>query len=413
MIIDKNMVGVILGIIMFMLLVLGHELWHFISAKKSWVKVLEFGIWIPPKVLTLWTDKSGTEYTLNLLPLGWFVRMKGEDPKHEEDFKAKDSFIKATLKNKIIILLAGVGANFVIAWILFTLVFTLGTKPISIVPENAVSEKIESYLMPTKAFLYKEWYITEDMKASLEHSPVIVAEIISGGIADAMKIQSWDILNQINGSWVNAWTLERTLKNNIGNTLDIGYTRNWKTYTKHGTCDATSCVLGIAFSYSGISQSDIGSEIKFPFGKAMLASLKEIKWETQLTFSSLGSLWASLFSFNKDKIDGAMNKLSGPVGAVKFGDTLLQIWWWKLFLAFAGMISLALAIFNVLPIPALDGGRLLWVLIQWIGKLKPETYFNIEGYINLVFFIALMWLWVFIIFKDLVRFWWVHIPFLS
>jgi regulator of sigma E protease len=145
----------------------------------------------------------------------------------------------------------------------------------------------------------------------------------------------------------------------------------------------------------------------------MLASLKEIKWETQLTFSSLGSLWSSLFSFNKDKIDGAMNKLSWPVGAVKFGDTLLQIGWWKLFLAFAGMISLALAIFNVLPIPALDGGRILWVLIQWIGKLKPEKYFDIEGYINLVFFVALMWLWVFIILKDLVRFWWVHIPFLS
>jgi membrane-associated protease RseP (regulator of RpoE activity) len=61
----------------------------------------------------------------------------------------------------------------------------------------------------------------------------------------------------------------------------------------------------------------------------------------------------------------------------------------------------------------LDGGRLLGVLIQWIGRLKPETYFNIEWYINLVFFVALMGLWVFIIFKDLVRFWWVHIPFLS
>lgn len=398
---------------MFMLLVMGHELWHFWAAKKSWVKVLEFGLGIPPKVITLWTDKSWTEYTLNLLPLWWFVRMKWEDPKHEEDFKAKDSLIKATLKNKIIILLAGVTANFAIAWVLFTLVFTLGTKPISIVPENAVSDTVESYLMPTKSFLYKEGYITEDMKASLEHSPVIVAEVISGGIADTMKIQSWDILNLINGSGVNAWTLERTLKNNIWNTLDIWYTRHWKNYTKHGTCDATSCVLGIAFSYSGISQSDIGSEIKFPLGQAMLASLKEIKWETQLTFSSLGSLWSSLFSFNKDKIDGAMNKLSWPVGAVKFGDTLLQIGWWKLFLAFAGMISLALAIFNVLPIPALDGGRILWVLIQWIGKLKPEKYFDIEGYINLVFFVALMWLWVFIILKDLVRFWWVHIPFLS
>jgi regulator of sigma E protease len=90
------------------------------------------------------------------LPLGGFVRLKGEDPKDHEDFNAPDSFIKANMKNKVIILLAGVAANFVIAWIVFTIVFTLGTKPITIVPENAVSENIESYLMPTKTFLYKK-----------------------------------------------------------------------------------------------------------------------------------------------------------------------------------------------------------------------------------------------------------------
>jgi regulator of sigma E protease len=76
------------------------------------------------------------------------------------------------------------------------------------------------------------------------------------------------------------------------------------------------------------------------------------------------------------------------------------------------MISLALAIFNVLPIPALDGGRLLWVLIQWLGKLKPEKYFNIEWYINLVFFILLMALWIYILLKDLVHFRNIKIPFL-
>lgn len=407
------MLGIILGIIMFMLLVMAHELWHFIAAKKSWVKVLEFGIGIPPKILTLWKDNSGTEYTLNLFPLGWFVRLKWEDPKHEEDFNAPDSFIKAKIGNKILILLAWVTANFIIAWVLFTLIFTLGTRPITIIPENAVSEKIESYLMPTKTFLYKEWYITDAMKDSLENSPVLVADVISGGIAADMNIQSWDIITDINNTSVNAWNLERILKNNIGNKLSITYTRDGTPNTKYWTCDATSCVIWISFSYSWISQQDIASEIKFPLGTAMIASLKEIKWETQLTFSSLWKLGAGLFSFNRDKISGAMNWLSGPVGAVKFGDTLLQLWGWKLFLGFAWMISLALAIFNVLPIPALDWWRLLGVLIQRIGRLKPEKYFNIEWYINMVFFVALMGLGVFIILKDLIKFWWVAIPFLS
>jgi regulator of sigma E protease len=92
---------------------------------------------------------------------------------------------------------------------------------------------------------------------------------------------------------------------------------------------------------------------------------------------------------------------------------LLEAGWWKQFLAFAGLISLALAIFNVLPIPALDWWRLLGVLIQRIWRLKPEKYFTIEGVINFVFFVLLMGLGVYIIFKDLVRFWGVKIPFIG
>lgn len=68
--------AIVLGIIMFMVLVIFHELGHFITAKKSGVKVLEFGIGMPPKVCKIRTDKSGTEYTLNLIPLGGFVRLK-------------------------------------------------------------------------------------------------------------------------------------------------------------------------------------------------------------------------------------------------------------------------------------------------------------------------------------------------
>lgn len=141
---------------MFMGLVLIHELGHFIVAKRSGVKVLEFGIGIPPKVCKLWKDKSGTEYTLNLIPLGGFVRLKGEDPKDEADFNAKDSFIKAKLKRKIMILIAGVSMNLLLARILFTSIFTIGTQPISVLPENALSSHQNSYLMPTINFLQKE-----------------------------------------------------------------------------------------------------------------------------------------------------------------------------------------------------------------------------------------------------------------
>lgn len=152
--------AIVLGILMFMGLVIIHELGHFISAKRKGVKVLEFGICIPPKVCTLRRDKSGTEYTLNLIPLGGFVRMKGEDPKDEADFNAKDSFIKAKIRRKILILVSGVGMNLILARILFTAIFTMGTQPISVLPENALISTQNSYLMPTVDFLWKQGFIS-------------------------------------------------------------------------------------------------------------------------------------------------------------------------------------------------------------------------------------------------------------
>lgn len=83
--------------------------------------------------------------------------------------------------------------------------------------------------------------------------------------------------------------------------------------------------------------------------------------------------------------------MSGPVGAVKIGDVLVEQGMWSQFLAFGALISFALAVFNILPIPALDGGRWLGVIIQTIFfPKKIEQYFAIEGYVNFVCFILLM-----------------------
>ncbi len=409
--------GLIIWILMFMLLILIHELGHFIAAKRSKVKVLEFWIWIPPKICKLWTDKSWTEYTLNLIPLGWFVRLKGEDPKHEEDFNAKDSFIKARIDRKIMILVAWVAANFLLAWAIFTFVFTVGTKPISMISENMLSTPIESYLMPTKSFLYQQWFISEHHKQAIENTEVQVFNVMSGLLWEKMWLQSGDIIKSINSVSINAWNIEHILKNNIGWNISLYYTRDWISQEVNWVCETESCLLGVAFSYSGYTQQDIAkfeeNYIQFPFTTSVKIALKEIKAQTQLTFHALWSLWKNLISFNKTKISGALDKLSGPVGAVKFWDTLLESGGIRQFIAFAGLISLALALFNILPIPALDGWRLLGVLIQWIWRLKPEKYFTIEWFINFFFFIALMGLWVYIIFKDLIKFWGIHIPFIG
>jgi len=110
----------------------------------------------------------------------------------------------------------------------------------------------------------------------------------------------------------------------------------------------------------------------------MLAALHEIKAERNLTFKALGKLGRSLFSFSGEKVKDAFNSLAGPVGAVKMGEMFYKIGGRAAYLAFAGIISLALAIFNLLPIPALDGGRAIGILIQAIFRIKPEAYFRYE-----------------------------------
>jgi regulator of sigma E protease len=110
-----------------------------------------------------------------------------------------------------------------------------------------------------------------------------------------------------------------------------------------------------------------------------------------------------LLSFNKTKIDAQTNNLTGPVGAIKIGELIYQAGGRMQFLIFGAMISLSLAVFNILPIPALDGGRLLGVIIQKIFGLRPAKYFTIEGYINVIMFWLLMGLGIFILFKDLSR----------
>jgi len=386
-----------------MFLVIIHELGHFIAAKKSWVKVLEFGIGIPPKAFKLWTDKSGTEYTINRIPLGWFVRLKWEDPKDTEDFNAPDSFIKAKVWKKIIILLWGVTVNFLFAWAVFTAIFTRGIKPISIIPENALITQSRSYLMPTASFLQEQGFLSGEFV----EWPAVIGDIFPWWIAWTLWLEAGDTIIAINDRPVTVLNISMVLQRYIGSDITISYERGDQVLEAETRCPDDNCILGIVLD----SDSTIELQpIQFPFPESIVAWWNEMGAQTELTFNALGTLGKNLLSFNGEKINKSLNNLTGPVWAVKFGEMLRQSGGWIAFLAFGGIISLALALFNVLPIPALDGGRLLWVLIQRAGRLKAEKYFTIEWYLNIIFFILLMGLGIYIIFKDLVQFWGVSLP---
>lgn len=398
---------IVIWILLFFFLVLIHEFWHFLAAKKSGVKVLEFWIGIPPKVCKLFSDKSGTKYTLNWLPFGWFVRLKWEDPENNTEFNAKDSLISAKIHKKIFIILAWVCMNLITAWLLFTFVFTIWTQPVSIIPdESTVASEAQSYLMPTYGFLKENWFIDPD----LWPIPVLVSEVIENGLWEEIGLLSWDKILSLNNQEINPRNISLLLKQSIGQSIPITYQRWEDITTLQLDCPEDSCFLWILYNKRWII--DI-KDIKFPLHKAMLISLKEIKAETIITLNALGKLGNDLFSFNSSKIKNSLNKLTGPAWVIKFGQLIIEYSGRIVFLAFAGMISLALAIFNVLPIPALDWGRLIGMLIQWIFRLKPEKYFKIEGYINIIFFIFLLALWIYILLKDLVFARNVNIPFIG
>ena len=400
------MLWIILGIVLFMFLVIIHELGHFFAAKKTGVQVLEFWLGIPPKVATLWKDKSGTEYTLNAIPLGGFVRLKGEDPSDPATFKAKDSFVTASFISKTIILLAGVAVNFLFARGALTFLFTRGMQPLMIMPENANTNTVKSYLTPTMSFLIEKWLVD-----GTEDDQVIVKEIMPGSIAESLEMQIQDVIQAINNEPVNTMNLQKVLQNNIGQDIMIELKRWNELIALTTACPSDNCILGV-----GVQQSAAIKDIfyRFPLLTSAKLALQELHVQAVLTLDRLWSLGASFFSGSVKEVKQELSWLSGPVGAVKFWDVLVEHGMRSQFLAFWAMISFALAIFNILPIPALDGGRWLWVIIQSVFfRNKVEKYFNIEWYINFVFFVLLMALWVYIIFKDLVVAWGVKIPFIG
>ncbi len=379
-----------------MFLVVIHELWHFFAAKKSWVHVHEFGVGIPPKVTKLWKDKKGTEYTINWIPLWWFVRLKGEDPSDPETFFAKDSFITTSLPKKIFILLGWVVINALFAWLAFSTAFFIGTKPITIIPDWALLSQSRSYLMPSMSFLVEQWLVQQD---TTHQSWVHIWVVMTWWLAESLWIIAWSRLLTINGQEVTELSIWKALDDARGGQLllEVMVPESWEIMTITWDCPVESCLLWVWISWSDITISPI----RMWLWEAMVWWLHEMYAQASITLSALWTLWNNLLSFDRERISWSVDALSWPVWIVAFWQQLFYNQWWLWYLWFSWIISLALALFNILPIPALDGWRIVSVLIQALWRFSPSKYFVIENYINVFFFVLLMLLWLFIIYKDI------------
>ncbi|MEK7588200.1 MAG: site-2 protease family protein [Patescibacteria group bacterium] len=371
--------NIIIFIIILLVLVLVHEAGHFFTAKGFGVRVDEFGFGFPPKMMTLF-KKGETEYTLNWLPIGGFVKIFGEDPNEENTNgpEASRSFVNKPRWQQAIVLFAGIAANFLLAWLLFSIGFMTG------LPTSVQSAPKDVVLQNTHLTVLSVLKDSPAEIAGLKTGDKIVA-VKSFGDANTVKT-----LDQINPEAFTNFI--RSQKDTEIEEVEISYLRG---------NDATTLTAKMIPKLNaennpiiGISMDEIGI-LKLPFFSAFVEGMK-LDWNvTKATV-------VGLFSIIKQAVQGenVSSSLTGPVGMVsvvgdasKFGFAYL--------ISFAALISVNLAVINLLPFPALDGGRLLFLLIEKIrGKRLNQNFANTA---NMIGFWLLILLMVYITYKDIAK----------
>lgn len=369
----------IVGLFLFIMLVVVHEFGHYLAARKGGVVVEEFGIGFPPRA---WgkTLKNGVFFTLNWLPLGGFVKLKGE---HDADTH-KGSLGAAKLSTKVKIMLAGVGMNLMTAFVLLTFLALVGMPKLI---ENQFTIASDTKVTANQVLV---GFVEADSPAS------------KAGLLVRDRIISVAPLNGESISIDASETLPKVTKQLQGQNVIVTIDRNGEekkqTVALRSTKDVdASKKTDAPKGYLGISPTEL--TLRRSTWSAPVVAAGLIKQFTTLTLQGLGSAVSSLFKGDTGK---ASAQVSGPVGVfvlLKDGSLL----GYQFMLMIIAIISLTLAIMNVLPIPALDGGRLFVTLAYRLFR-KPLTE-KTEDRIHGTGFAVLMVLFVLITIVDVRRFW--------
>lgn len=346
---------IIFFLITLAILILSHEFGHFIVAKKSGVKVDEFGFGFPPNIAKF--KKGETTYSLNLIPFGGFVKIHGEEG---QDIQDKKSFGSKPVWIKSLIISAGVVFNIVLAWILITAGFLAG--------------------MPIGAS-------SAPKGAEIKNQKVIILQIAKNSPAESAKILAGDEL--VGFSEIKE--ASDFINNNAGKEIEIKLKRNGEFFLAKITPRINPPKGEGAI---GIAMDAVGT-VKLPIHKAIIEG-------AIVTYNTVVGTAVSLFGFIVGAIKGTvgLNAISGPIGiagiagsAAKFGFVY--------FLSFIAFLSINLAIINILPFPALDGGRLLFLLIEKIkgSPVSPKISSVVHG-AGMAILLSLM---LFITYRDILK----------
>ncbi len=361
---------VVIFLVILSVLVFVHELGHFVVAKKSGMKVEEFGFGFPPRVFGIvkqdgrwqivWGKKApiteNTIYSVNAIPLGGFVKILGEDNADEHDQR---SFVNKPFWPRFATLVAGVVMNVITAWLIFAIGFMVGLP-------TAISDVSD---VPSNARFTRQ--------------STIIAEVSPDSPADKAGLKANDIFEKVDDqSFATTIELQSYLKSNAG--------KEYSFKVKRGAEDLDLKVQSVAKEGQpavGIGLAEYGT-IKFSTFAAVIQSVNTV-------FTQIGAIFGGLY--NLFTTTTGLKSVGGPVKIAQLTGQVAQLGLLPL-LQFTAFLSLNLAVLNILPIPALDGGRLMFLIIEKL-RGKPNNQ-NLEQYVNAIGFMVLLALMLVISIRD-------------
>ncbi|MCK4918694.1 MAG: RIP metalloprotease RseP [Candidatus Pacebacteria bacterium] len=355
--------SILIFIIVLAILIFVHELGHFIFAKKTGMLVEEFAIGFPPRIFS--KQKGETKYSIGIIPLGGYCKILGED--YDEDknedknsLNYKRRFTNQSKINQAIVLVAGVAFNFLLAWLLFSVSFMSG-MPVS------ASQFKDKVIQDPALVLLDVLPDSPAAKAGLEVGDTILSLVYEDeGIQDIKNIE-----------------IPVAFISSVGeNEMELLYKRGedvllTKLTPQKDLLEVGSVAIGVSFDVIGIVELGIMEAI----------------WEgLKMTGSLIKIITVSLALFIWGIFTGTSNlaQISGPVGIVSMVGSAFEFGFVYL-MTFIALISINLGVINLIPIPALDGGRLLFLGIEAVkgSPIKPKVV-NLLNFLGFVLLMLLM-----------------------
>lgn len=430
---------IVIALLIFSFIIIFHELGHLLLAKKNGIKVVEFSVGLGPTIIG--KEFGGTKYSLKLLPFGGACQMLGEEDMDNTEAGEEGTYYSKSVWQRMTVILAGPFFNFILAFILalfvtgivgydpalvtgvtkdtpaydaglragdtikkmnhshisigreidsFFLYNGVSTKPIEVIYERD-GEKYETtlYLEKIKKYLLGFTY-------NLTDSSVAVEELEKGYPMEEAGVEKGDIILEINGhkilsgkelnQFFSAYPLD-------GSEVQMLLERNGSEFTVSITPRFISETYSVGFNYNLYrDKANAGQVIKYSF--------VEVKYWIVSTVRNLGMLVTGRLS--KDDVGGAVaivDMIGDSYEETKATGSTLDVVLQLMYITI--LLSANLGVMNLLPIPALDGGKFLFLIAEAVAG-KPLNR-KVEGIVNLAGFVLLMLLMVFVFFNDIMR----------